>query len=734
MCIRDRNDYILSNGLYVVDIPEHVQQHMLREYFRQCGNVATVIIPRKPNSSGKRYGFVYYSRPEEAKQARAQLNYKPIYGSSNWITIKPCIELQEINKEANVFINHLPEHFQEPQLDEAFRQFGDILSIFLMRAKDQRSLGYGYVQFRSVESADASVAEMNGKQLQPGKELVVQKFKKREERLGDEENRNLFISNLPQVAKPQENDLLERIKSEFSQFGEITSAIVKGDDPSTPESKRKGLCAFVCFKNANEAAQALESLSGSEFLGIPIKVSLHKSRRQRMRLPIADSNLYVYNLKKEVDEEAVRQAFTNYGPIASIRIFESARDKCKFGYVDFREPADAKKVVNAAGNPNEKPLVQLFVNEEPKISFYVSKEQRDKEKNTKTRQPKNNQFPQPIPYPYMYPMPFPGYMPHPPHMPPMGAGMMPAQMAMQGGPQPQMGMPGMQPPPGGLPPGHHIGPNPNVQPGMGPMPGGPMPQPQFANPIPPQGNLPPRQPPFPQGPKPNQPPFDQNQGQFQPRPHGAGRGMSQGGRGAGYHQGPPGNRPPHLHQPGQPPVGNMGMPMRPHQGGSMGRGGPRPQHPQGNMGQPIGGGRGMGHPGPAPQAGRPGAPPQGTQAQNTVAMIRADLPKFLSLPDDDKRKILGELLFPKVQAELGPGQAVNAPKITGMLMDFDVMEVDEILTMLENREDLSERVQEAMDLIQGTGGNQTEMWLHDNKNSEKRGSKQVQQKNQKQNK
>jgi len=42
---------------------------------------------------------------------------------------------------------------------------------------------------------------------------------------------------------------------------------------------------------------------------------------------------------------------------------------------------------------------------------------------------------------------------------------------------------------------------------------------------------------------------------------------------------------------------------------------------------------------------------------------------------------------------------VIAPKITGMLIDFDVFEVADILEFLENESQLKDRIKEAEDLI-----------------------------------
>jgi len=70
----------------------------------------------------------------------------------------------------------------------------------------------------------------------------------------------------------------------------------------------------------------------------------------------------------------------------------------------------------------------------------------------------------------------------------------------------------------------------------------------------------------------------------------------------------------------------------------------------------------------------------------------------LKKPQDEKRNILGQLIYPKV-LELTQNKS-NAPKITGMLIDFSVFEESDILEFLENKEELTERVKEAEVLIE----------------------------------
>jgi len=66
--------------------------------------------------------------------------------------------------------------------------------------------------------------------------------------------------------------------------------------------------------------------------------------------------------------------------------------------------------------------------------------------------------------------------------------------------------------------------------------------------------------------------------------------------------------------------------------------------------------------------------------------------------------MLGELLYPMVKDQAKDKNL--APKITGMLIDFDVFEVADIIELLESKEHLIERVEEAEELITSSGKEQ----------------------------
>ena len=67
--------------------------------------------------------------------------------------------------------------------------------------------------------------------------------------------------------------------------------------------------------------------------------------------------------------------------------------------------------------------------------------------------------------------------------------------------------------------------------------------------------------------------------------------------------------------------------------------------------------------------------------------------------EEFQRLIFGELLFPMIQ-EIIPNQYKDhVPKITGMLIDFSVFEVEDIFELFEDKMALKERIDEAIELI-----------------------------------
>ena len=68
--------------------------------------------------------------------------------------------------------------------------------------------------------------------------------------------------------------------------------------------------------------------------------------------------------------------------------------------------------------------------------------------------------------------------------------------------------------------------------------------------------------------------------------------------------------------------------------------------------------------------------------------------------EEEKKTILGNPLFHKINVLLTEEQKPLAPKIAGMLLDPELFTTEEILSFLENTNELKENVTQALEMIQ----------------------------------
>ena len=61
----------------------------------------------------------------------------------------------------SLFLGDLPTHCQDMDIYQAFQRFGQIEGLRIMRGKDGRCLGYGFITYAST-TATNSALEMNG--------------------------------------------------------------------------------------------------------------------------------------------------------------------------------------------------------------------------------------------------------------------------------------------------------------------------------------------------------------------------------------------------------------------------------------------------------------------------------------------------------------------------------------------------------------------------------------------
>ncbi|MQL95359.1 hypothetical protein Taro_028025 [Colocasia esculenta] len=341
-----------STSLYVGDLEETVNDSQLYEMFSQLGQVVSVRVCRDITTRRSLgYAYVNYSNPIDAVRALDVLNFTPLNGKP--IRIMYSNRDPSIRKSgaANIFIKNLDKTIDNKALYDTFSVFGNILSCKIATDPSGQSKGYGFVQFDQEEAAQNAISKLNGMLLND-KQVFVGPFVRKQERenaVNKAKFNNVFVKNL------SESTTEEDLKIIFGEFGNITSSVVMR------EGDGKSKCfGFVNFENADDAAQAVEGLNGKKFddkewyVGKAQKKSereleLKAKFEQNMKEAVdkyQGLNLYLKNLDDSIDDEKLKELFSEYGMITSCKVMKDPNGVSRgSGFVAFSTPEEANRAL-----------------------------------------------------------------------------------------------------------------------------------------------------------------------------------------------------------------------------------------------------------------------------------------------------------------------------------------------------------------------------------------------------
>jgi len=395
-----------SASLYVGDLAPDANEALLFEIFNAVGPVASIRVCRDAvtrRSLG--YAYVNYHQLSDAERALDTMNFSMIKGKYcriMWSQRDPSLRRSGVG---NIFVKNLHESIDNKQLYDTFSLFGNILSCKVVsdRGESGSSKGYGYVHYETAEAANAAIEKLDG-MLIDGQEVQVGYFIGRNQRPDQNDFTNCYIKNIP---LDWDDD---RLRKEFSQFGEIASAAIskgirkkrfnekkeeedteKKESPEAQEAKdteeteeapnveeeatEKKIeslgFGFVNFVEHEPAAAAVEALNGKLyphniegeemerelFVGRAQKKS-EREREMRSKYEAEKMdriskfqgvNLYVKNLDDSVTDDILRDEFTAMGTITSARIMKDMGKEGRsrgFGFVCFSSPDEATRAVN----------------------------------------------------------------------------------------------------------------------------------------------------------------------------------------------------------------------------------------------------------------------------------------------------------------------------------------------------------------------------------------------------
>lgn len=255
------------------------------------------------------------------------MNFTPINGKPIRIMFSHRDPFLRKTGRANIFIKNLDDSIDNKALYDTFAVFGTVLSCKVAVDNSGCSKGYGFVQFDQEEAAQNAIRRLNG-MLINDKQVYVGTFVRRQERNsvdGSPIFTNVYVKNFSETT--MEVDL----KKTFGKFGSITSAVVMKD------TNGKSRCfGFVNYEHPEAAAAAVENLNGSLledkvlYVGkaekkvereAKLRAKFEQERISRYE-KLKDTNLYLKNLDDGMNDEKLKELFSEFGTITSCKVFD----------------------------------------------------------------------------------------------------------------------------------------------------------------------------------------------------------------------------------------------------------------------------------------------------------------------------------------------------------------------------------------------------------------------------
>jgi polyadenylate-binding protein len=277
-------------NIFIKNLDKNIDNKGLYDTFSAFGNILSCKIATDGKGGSRGYGFVHYETNEAAREAITKvnammLNDKKVFVGEFMSKRERVERIGDTTKQfKNVFVKNFGETLTEEKLQEMFGDLGEITSCVCMNDDDGKCKGFGFVAFEEHESAAQAVENWDGKDID-GRKITVCRAQKKAERAMELKNKfeaqkmerinryqgvNLYIKNLEDGIDD------EKLRSEFSTYGTITSAKVMKDD----KVNSKGF-GFVCFSSPDEATKAVTEMNGRILVTKPLYVALAQRKDER---------------------------------------------------------------------------------------------------------------------------------------------------------------------------------------------------------------------------------------------------------------------------------------------------------------------------------------------------------------------------------------------------------------------------------------------------------------------
>jgi len=301
-----------EGNVYIKHLPKETDNQTLHDTFSVFGKIISCKVEKGLDGKCTGVGYVQFQNPQIAQIAIGMINKLKVEGKDLVATQHMASSERENRKSeidkifTNVYVKNFPKEIEEEKLREELEKKGELTSFLAPRGPNGEMKGFAFANYRKHEDAVRAIEEMHGKpfpgQKREGPVFYIQRAKERSERgeeiiekLGEEQKeqeggKNVYIRNLPGKFE------LEAFQSHFGQYGTILSQKIETDE------KNNRSYAYVYYSTKEEANEAVEKGSGSEFEGKQLDVVFFKPKRIR-----------------ELEKSANQQVFSRRGQKSSVK-------------------------------------------------------------------------------------------------------------------------------------------------------------------------------------------------------------------------------------------------------------------------------------------------------------------------------------------------------------------------------------------------------------------------------
>jgi polyadenylate-binding protein len=263
---------------------------------------------------------------------------------------------------ASLYVGDLDPNVSEAALFEHFQPVGAIVSVRICRdAITRRSLGYGYVNFVNAKDSEKAIETRNCTKLN-GRAIRVMPVL-RDPAARKNAAGNIFIKNIdPSLDTQGLHDM-------FLAMGNILSCKVVADE--TGKSKGYG---FVHFANEKDAQTAIAAFNGKSLKDLQLFVAPFVRRNLRIQTMLANfTNVYIKNIQPNITDADIKKFFEQFGAITSTctRKDKSGRP---FAFCNF---ASHEQAVKAIENAHDKRIEGVA---DGALGLYVQRAQKKSER------------------------------------------------------------------------------------------------------------------------------------------------------------------------------------------------------------------------------------------------------------------------------------------------------------------------------------------------------------------